>query len=201
MLIDQMLLVARQAGIPVELAITKADRDPAMAEAIRRQYEPAGLNPVCVCALDGTGLPELRERLKGRIHALAGQSGAGKSTLINALHGFHLETGGLSEKIERGKNTTRRCELIPVEGGGMVLDTPGFSLLELELTEPEKLQEWMPEFEPYAGRCRFTPCMHMSEPDCAVKQALAEGAFSLERYERYCEIAREMKQRWRNRYD
>ena len=201
MLIDQMLLVARQAGIPVELAITKADRDPAMAEAIRRQYEPAGLNPVCVCALDGTGLPELRERLKGRIHALAGQSGAGKSTLINALHGLHLETGGLSEKIERGKNTTRRCELIPVEGGGMVLDTPGFSLLELELTEPEKLQEWMPEFEPYAGRCRFTPCMHMSEPDCAVKQALADGAFSRERYERYCEIAREMKQRWRNRYD
>lgn len=201
MLIDRMLLVAAQAGIPVELVITKMDRDPQMAEAIRRQYAAAGLDPVCVCALDGTGLDELRGRLAGRVHALAGQSGAGKSTLINALYGLDLETGGLSEKIERGRNTTRRCELLPVAGGGMVLDTPGFSLLELELMDPEKLPELMPEFAPYEGQCRFAPCMHMSEPDCAVKRALEQGAFSRERYERYCEMAQEMKVRWRNRYD
>ena len=201
MLIDRMILVARQAGIDVELVITKTDKDPAMAESIRRQYEGAGISPMCVCSLTGDGVDEVRRRLKGRIHALAGQSGAGKSTLINALYGLDQETGELSEKIERGKNTTRRCELVPVEGGGMVLDTPGFSLLELELMDPEKLPELMPEFVPYTGNCRFSPCMHISEPDCRVKDALAEGRFSRERYDRYCELVQEMKIRWRNRYD
>lgn len=201
MLIDRMMLVAAQAQIAVELVITKSDRDPDMAERIRRQYEMAGLRPMCVCAPQGIGLEAVRSRLKGRIHALAGQSGAGKSTLINALYGLHQETGGLSEKIERGRNTTRRCELVPVEGGGMVLDTPGFSLMELELMDPERLPEMMPEFAPYQGQCRFSPCMHVSEPDCSVKRALEQGAFSRERYDRYCEIVQEMKMRWRNRYD
>lgn len=201
MLIDRMIMVAKQAGIAVELVITKTDKDPEMAEAIRRQYEPAGISPMCVCSLTGEGVAEVRERLRGKIHALAGQSGAGKSTLINALYGLHQETGELSEKIERGKNTTRRCELVSVEGGGMVLDTPGFSLLELDLMDPETMPDLMPEFAPYTGNCRFSPCMHISEPDCRVKDALAEGKFSQERYDRYCELFQEMKLRWRNRYD
>ena len=200
MLIDRMILVAKQANIAVEMVITKTDRDPEMAESIRRQYSTAGIEPMLVCAPEGKGVEEVRERLKGKIHALAGQSGAGKSTLINALYGLSQETGDLSEKIERGKNTTRRCELVPVEGGGMVLDTPGFSLLELDLMDPEKLPELMPEFAPYDG-CRFSPCMHISEPDCRVKEALARGEFAQERYDRYCEIVQDMKLRWRNRYD
>ena len=200
MLIDRMILVARQAGIPVELVITKTDRDPEMAESIRRQYAAAGIDPMTVCAIEGVGVDAVRQRLRGKIHALAGQSGAGKSTLINALYGLSQETGELSEKIERGKNTTRRCELVPVEGGGMVLDTPGFSLLEMDLMDPETLPELMPEFAPYTG-CRFSPCMHISEPDCRVKDALERGEFSRERYDRYCELVQDMKLRWRNRYD
>lgn len=200
MLIDRMILVARQAGIDVELVITKTDRNPEMAESIRRQYASAGIDPMPVCAPEGIGVDAVRERLRGKIHALAGQSGAGKSTLINALYGLSQETGDLSEKIERGKNTTRRCELVPVDGGGMVLDTPGFSLLELDLMDPETLPGLMPEFAPYDG-CRFSPCMHISEPDCRVKEALARGEFSQERYDRYCELMKDMKLRWRNRYD
>lgn len=201
MLIDRMIMVAKQAGIAVELVITKMDKDPDMGESIRRQYEPAGIAPMCVCSLTGEGVSEVRQRLRGKIHALAGQSGAGKSTLINALYGLNQETGELSEKIERGKNTTRRCELVPVAGGGMVLDTPGFSLLELDLMDPLSMPDLMPEFIPYTGNCRFSPCMHVSEPDCRVKDALAKGKFSQERYDRYCELVQEMKLRWRNRYD
>ena len=154
-----------------------------------------------VCADTGEGLDALRERLRGKVHALAGQSGAGKSTMINALYGLDLETGDLSRKIERGKNTTRHCQLIPVEGGGMVLDTPGFSLLETELFDPVELKDSWPEFAPYEGGCYFQPCYHATEPRCAVREAVAAGKIDPRRHERYVALLDEMKQRWRDRYD
>ena len=113
-------------------------------------------------------------------------------------HLIRAETGDLSRKIERGKNTTRHCELIPVPDGGMVLDTPGFSLLELPLMEPMELQHGYPEMEDIAG-CRFSPCAHISEPDCEFKRRM-EQLMSRERYERYKAIYSEMSERWRNRY-
>ena len=143
----------------------------------------------------------LREALRGSVHALAGQSGAGKSTLINALYALSLETGGLSEKIERGKNTTRRSELIPLPSGGMVLDTPGFSLLDAELFDPVELQDSYPEFEPYAGQCYFKPCYHATEPKCRVLEAVAAGEIDAQRHGRYVELLNEMKIKWRERYD
>ncbi|MCQ2438058.1 MAG: ribosome small subunit-dependent GTPase A, partial [Clostridia bacterium] len=136
MLVDRLLINARRAGIRPMLIVTKADLDKANAEAIAAEYTGAEVEPHIVSVETGEGVDELREALKGLTHAFAGQSGAGKSSLINALYGLSMETGDLSRKIDRGKNTTRRCELVTVPGGGRVLDTPGFSLLETETFDP-----------------------------------------------------------------
>ena len=200
MLADRMILNARRAGIGVRLVVNKCDLNDEAAASIARQYRSAGVDPVLVSARKGEGLEPLRAMLAGKTHALAGQSGAGKSTLVNALYGLQVETGSLSKKIERGKNTTRHCELIPVEGGGRVLDTPGFSLLETELFDPVELKDSYPEFEPYEGECFFQPCYHATEPRCAVREAVGETIDPL-RHERYVALLEEMKQRWRERYD
>ena len=201
LLADRLMLNARRAGVDVQLVINKCDLDPAGAESIAAQYRGAGAEPVLVSAAKGEGLEALRTMLRGKTHALAGQSGAGKSTLINALYGLRMETGDLSRKIERGKNTTRHCELVPVKGGGMVLDTPGFSLLETELFDPVELKEFWPEFAEYEGQCFFQPCYHAIEPRCAVREAVADGKIDAQRHERYVALLDEMRQRWRERYD
>jgi len=201
MMADRLMLNARRAGIAVQLVINKRDLAPENANDIARQYRGAEVSPLQVCAATGEGLDALRARLRGRVHALAGQSGAGKSTMINALYGLDLETGDLSRKIERGKNTTRSCRLIPVEGGGMVLDTPGFSLLESELFDPVELKESWPEFASFEGRCYFQPCYHATEPRCAVLAAVAAGEIDGQRHGRYVALLDEMKMRWRDRYD
>ncbi len=201
MLTDRLMLNAKRAGIDVRLVINKCDLDPENAAQIANQYRGAGVEPVMVSAGKKEGIEPLREILKGKVHALAGQSGAGKSTLINALYGLNMETGDLSRKIERGKNPTRHCELVPVEGGGMVLDTPGFSLLETELFEPVELKESWQEFQKYEGQCFFQPCYHATEPRCAVRDAVAEREIDPERHGRYVALLDEMKQRWRERYD
>ena len=201
MMADRLMLNARRAGISVQLVVNKCDLAPERADDIVRQYREAQVQPLKVCASTGEGLDALRKRLKGKVHALAGQSGAGKSTMINALYGLELETGGLSRKIERGKNTTRHCQLIPVEGGGMVLDTPGFSLLETELFDPVELKDSWPEFMPFEGQCYFKPCYHATEPRCAVLEAVAAGEIDGQRHGRYVALLEEMKLRWRDRYD
>ena len=198
---DRLMLNARRAGISVQLVVNKCDLAPESADDIVRQYRGAQVQPLKVCASTGEGLDALRERLKGKVHALAGQSGAGKSTVINALYGQELETGGLSRKIERGKNTTRHCQLIAVEGGGMVLDTPGFSLLESELFDPVALKDSWPEFIPFEGQCYFQPCYHATEPRCAVLEAVAAGKIDGQRHGRYVALLEELKLRWRDRYD
>lgn len=201
LLADRLMLNACRAGIGVQLAINKCDLAPERAEAIAMQYRGAEVAPLLVSARTGEGLDALRERLRGRVHALAGQSGAGKSTLINALYGLELETGDLSRKIERGKNTTRHSQLIPVEGGGMVLDTPGFSLLESEVFDPVELKESWPEFAPFEGQCFFQPCYHATEPRCAVLSAVAAGEIDGDRHRRYVELLDDMRMKWRDRYD
>ena len=200
-LVDRMLLHARRAGIRAMLVVTKRELAPDRAEEILRQYRGADIGLHSVSAFAGEGLDGLREAFYGCTHALAGQSGAGKSTLMNALYGLSAETGGLSRKIDRGRNTTRHCELIPVEGGGMVLDTPGFSLLESDLCDPVELKAWWPEFEPMEGQCFFQPCYHASEPKCAVRAAVGAGNIDRERYDRYAAILEDMRMRWRDRYD
>ena len=201
MMVDRLMINARRANIDVQLVISKCDLDEGGAAAILEQYRGAQASPMSVSAVTGEGVETLRGRLEGRVHALAGQSGAGKSTLINALYGLTLETGSLSQRIDRGKNTTRSCELIPVPGDGMVLDTPGFSLLETEVFDPVELKDSYPEFVPFEGQCYFQPCYHASEPRCAVREAVTAGEIDAQRHERYRSVLEDMRQRWRDRYD
>lgn len=201
MLVDRMLVAARRREIEPMLVVSKLELNREAAEDILCQYRAAQVCAAAVSAHTGEGLMELRNRLRGSVHALAGQSGAGKSTLINALYGTALETGSLSEKIERGRNTTRRAQLIPLDGGGMVLDTPGFSLLEDAVFDPVELQNCYPEFEHCAGQCYFQPCYHASEPRCRVLAAVEQGEIHRGRHKRYVELLNEMKVKWRERYD
>lgn len=201
LLIDRLILYARARNMDLILAVNKADADEENARAIAEEYRASGVGTYAVSAASGLGLRALKQALTGRVHVFAGQSGVGKSSLINALYGVEMEVGTISARIERGKHTTRSSCLIPVDGGGAVLDTPGFSLFESELIEPILLQQLYPEFEPYRNNCRFSPCSHISEPDCAVKKALTEGQIDRGRHERYIILFNEMKERWANRYD
>ena len=201
LLIDTLIVMAVKQGIQPALAVNKCDLDPDLFEQVKRDY--SGLNaPILkVSAHTGEGIENLRELIRGGICCLAGQSGVGKSTLLSAATGLSLQTGEISRKISRGRHTTRHAELL-FSGDYCVLDTPGFSLLELwEGLEPIQLKEYYPEFFPYEGQCRFAPCYHLSEPGCAVLEAVNAGDISTARLERYHVLLKKVQEAWRNRYD
>lgn len=200
LLIDRLIIRAKRGNMKAALVINKCDLDPTLAETLSRQYAGAGAPILPVSAREARGLDALREIMRGELCCVCGQSAVGKSTLLNALCGLELKTGELSEKIRRGKNTTRHAELIE-RGGVAVLDTPGFSLLELDGDmEPETLREWYPEFAQYEGSCRFEPCLHDREPGCAVHAAAEAGEISAERWERYKTLLAGVREAWKNRY-
>lgn len=201
LLADRQIARARGQCMDVLIAVNKSDVDPDLAEKIRKEYAGSGIPVYAVSALTGAGLEELATAMKGQLCCFTGQSGAGKSSLLNALLGLSLETGEVSRKISRGKNTTRHTELIEINGL-RVMDTAGFNLLEPENDlEPEKLRERYPEFAPYEGKCRFRECLHDREPGCAVRKAVEEGKISAERLSRYRDLLAEIREVWRDRYD
>ena len=201
LLVDRMMVRARAQGMDMLLVVNKCDLDEGLAQELQAQYAGAQLPVYAVSAESGQGLAALRERMGGRLCCLTGQSGVGKSTLLNALLGLSLETGEISRKIQRGKNTTRHAELL-IKDGLRVLDTAGFSLLELDGgMEPVTLKEYYPEFAEYEGKCRFEPCYHDREPGCAVTAACGEGAIHPELLARYRALLAEVRQAWRERYD
>lgn len=201
LLVDRMMVRARAQGMDMLLVVNKCDLDEGLAQELQAQYAGAQVPVYAVSAESGQGLAALREHMGGRLCCLTGQSGVGKSTLLNALLGLSLETGEISRKIQRGKNTTRHAELL-VKDGLRVLDTAGFSLLELDGgMEPVTLKEYYPEFAAYEGKCRFEPCYHDREPGCAVTAACGEGAIHPQRLARYRALLAEVRQAWRERYD
>ena len=201
-LADRQISRAFSQGMKVVIVVNKSDLDPELAGKIRKEYAAAGIPVYGVSALNGTGLTDLREAMaEGGLCCLTGQSGAGKSTLLNSLLDLNLETGSISRKIARGKNTTRHTELIE-KNGLKVMDTAGFNLLEAESAlEPEKLKERWPEFAAYEGKCRFRECFHDREPGCAVTEAADKGEISGERLGRYRQLLAETREVWRERYD
>lgn len=203
LLVDKLLIYARKQGIRPLLIMNKADDEGAEATFAQMQamYAGAEAEMLAVSAREKNGLQPLEARLAGETCCFSGQSGVGKSTLLNALFGLGVETGEISEKIQRGKNTTRHAELF-AQGDAQVIDTPGFSLLEMdEAFDPVLLREYYPEFQPYEGKCRFAPCYHGSEPGCAVLQAAKSGLINGDRLDRYHILLADCRQAWRNRYD
>lgn len=194
MLLDKLLLTAEQKGIEAILCINKIDLDPeGVYQSIAGAYTKAGYRVLASSSKSADGFSLLRQELKGRVSVLAGQSGVGKSTLLNRImDAWVMETGDVS-RIERGRHTTRHAELMELEDGGYIVDTPGFSTFELIELSAEELQLYYPEFAPFLNQCRFTGCSHVNEPDCRVKEALGT-AVDPQRYQRYTELYTLLKQ-------
>lgn len=200
LLADKLLIQAHCAGIAPLLLLNKCDCANAETQAaFVKDYAP--FDTLCVSAKTGQGMRRLGELLGEGVSCFAGQSAVGKSSLLNALiPGLSLETGGLSRKTDRGRHTTRHAQLVPF-GAGAVLDTPGFSLYDTEDLEQDALDACYPEFGSLPAECRFPGCMHVSEPDCAVKRMVESGGMSRARYDRYVLLAKEFEQRRKHRYD
>ncbi|MGN0244145.1 MAG: ribosome small subunit-dependent GTPase A [Lachnospiraceae bacterium] len=200
-LLDRFLIMMRRQHIPVIVCFNKLDLiGEEEQERLFHIYEKAdcSLQFISVRSWKDTDaqseLLRIREMLEYKTTVLAGPSGVGKSSLMNVLQPkAEMETGSVSEKIQRGKHTTRHSELICVSEGTYVMDTPGFSSLMVDDIEKEEVKDFYPEFEPYLGECRFLGCNHLQEPGCMVKQALENGEISRSRYENYTQIFDEVK--------
>ena len=199
MLIEKLILRAARGGMTPAICVNKIDLGDELVSELREEFKGTQLRVFAASALTGEGVEKLREAMRGKVTCLAGQSAVGKSSLLNRLFGLELETGGLSRKTERGRHTTRRSEMMAVDGM-YVLDTPGFSLLELPQMEPQDFAELYPEYNELAGACRFQPCLHDREPGCAVHAAVDAGQLSAVRWARYRELLAEVKENWKGRY-
>ena len=195
LLLNRFLVLAEWSGLKnILICVNKTDLYRGDRAAFLQLYEQAGYRVLRVSAKENLGIAELRQVLSGETTVFAGPSGVGKSSLLNALDAnLSLATGQVSDKIKRGRHTTRVAELLPYEQG-FIVDTPGFSAMELGEIPLAELANFFPEFRPYLGQCRFAPCSHTHEPDCGIKEALAAGKISNERYEAYQAIYKEIQE-------
>jgi ribosome biogenesis GTPase len=193
-LLDRFLVLAEAADIPPRLIVNKVDRltdeERPNVEAGVAVYEKIGYPVYWVSAKTGQGIEAVRSAMAGRISAVAGPSGVGKSSLLNALQpGLQLKTGEISNAMLSGRHTTTTAELLPLDGGGWVADTPGLRQVDFWEVERDQIQYCYPEFEPYLGECRFAGCRHHTELGCAVRAAVEGGEIDRRRYESYVQMA------------
>lgn len=189
-LIDRVAAIAGDQEVPVYLCVNKCDLDPAVD--LVRIYENAGFSVICTSAETGEGVEALRQAIAGKLVAFTGNSGVGKSSILNRLAPeLRLATGEVSEKLGRGRHTTRHVELFRLGEDTYVADTPGFSSFDtdqMELILKENLQYAFPDFGSFIGKCRFDDCSHRKEPDCAVRAAWESGQIEKSRYDSYLKL-------------
>lgn len=194
-LLDRFLCMMEYQKVPVTICFNKCDLvSEEELQELKSIYEPTGYRILFTSVKQNKGLDELREILEGKTTTVAGPSGVGKSSLVNSLQSaIQMETGKISTKIDRGKHTTRHSEIIPVSDGTYIVDTPGFSSMNVPGFEKEDLWTCYADFVEHEPYCRFQGCSHINEPDCGVKAALEQGKIHRTRYENYILLYEELK--------
>ncbi len=196
-LLDRFLVMMESQGMKSMLCFNKMDlaEDEEINE-LKSTYEKAGYEVLLISVKQNNGIDKVLELLNGKTTSLAGPSGVGKSSLLNTLvPDAVMETGDISRKIERGKHTTRHSEIFCLGDSTYLMDTPGFSSIYTCPCEKEELRDYFPEFYKYEGKCRFNGCVHVNEPDCAVKEAVEKGHIGQSRYDNYVQFYNEIKER------
>lgn len=195
-LLDRFIVLAEKEGLEIVIILTKADLDDEnILDEVKSTYELSGYKVIPVSNKNKLNIDKVKDELAGNVVVFAGPSGVGKSSLLNEIDkNFKLQTGEVSDKIKRGKHTTRHAELLKLECGGMVADTPGFSSLTLDDISETELKEFFIEFDEFDD-CRFgSRCIHEKEPSCAVKEAVERGEISKKRYDSYIQLLNEIRQ-------
>lgn len=201
-LLDKVLVMSEYHKLNLKICINKIDlNDNNQLSEILEIYKSTGYEVIPCSTKKDIGVERIKEVLKNKISVFASPSGVGKSSILNKVQsGLMLKTGELSSKIKRGKHTTRHSELLQLEFGGWVVDSPGFTSLNIDYIEIEELSYLFPEFKQYIDDCKFTNCLHINEPDCGVKNALEMGYINRNRYNNYVEFLEQIKDIKNRRY-
>lgn len=194
-LLDKFLLMSEYEGLDVTVCINKSDLNLDLSEKYKKIYEKAGYKVLLTSTKLDIGIDDLKKNLLGNISVFAGPSGVGKSSLLNKVDNrLNLETGTVSNKTRRGKHTTRHIELLELDSESFILDTPGFSSLNLDFIEDETdVKDYFREINKYSQDCRFLSCLHDKEPNCAIKEKVKEGIIDEERYNNYLLLLNEVR--------